>query len=97
MNNFDNQKIDTKPLARSVLVAWSLAMFFLLFYVVDKVCAFNLLHFEVFVSVLLFSIITLILLCLSWILKWQNRQAKIHNEIDAAIKRMKEKLNEITD
>ena len=97
MSNFDDSRIDTKPLARIVLVAWSLAMVFLLFHVVDKVFEFHVLNFEVFVSVLLFSKIILILLCLSWILKWQNRHAKIQDEIAETIKRMKEILNEIAD
>jgi hypothetical protein len=97
MSNFDNPRIDTKPLARIVLVAWSLAMIFLLFHVVDKVFEFHILNFEMFVSVLLFSIIILILLCLSWILKWQCRYAKIQDEVDETIKRIKEKVNGITD
>jgi len=90
MNNFDVPRIDTKPLARIVFGAWSLAMVFLLFHVVDKVFEFDVLSFEVFVAVLSFSIIILILLCLSWILKWQNQHAKTQNDIAEILKRMKE-------
>jgi hypothetical protein len=95
MSNFENPRINTKPLARIVFVSWSLAMIFLLFHVVDQVFEFHILNFEVFVSVLLFADIILILLCLSWILKWQNEHAKLQKKNAEAIKRMKEILNGI--
>jgi len=73
-----------QPAGKIVWIAWSLAMLMLLLWTIDSIFEFNVLSFEVFISIVLFFIVVLILIILGWVLVIRNRNAENHQKLTDA-------------
>jgi hypothetical protein len=78
----------TKPEIKVIWVAWSVSMLLILTFCIDRIMDFDLLSFEVFVSIVLFLIVLLLLVILSWVLIIRNRQAQTLEKHHVALDRL---------
>jgi len=78
----------TRPEVKVIWVAWSVSMLLILTFCIDKIMEFNLLSFELFISIVLLLIVLLLLIILSWVLILRNRQSKMHSKHHAALDKL---------
>jgi hypothetical protein len=82
-----------RPEGKIIWISWSIAMFLLLYFCIDRVFEYHILSWEVFVCTLLFFILLLLLIILGWVLRLRNRQHETHERLTNAIRKLETTLN----
>jgi hypothetical protein len=84
-----------KPAGKVALIAWSIAMIMILFFVVDAIFQTNILSYDFFIFIIHFFSILLNLIILSWILIIRNRYQESSARVDETLRKLIDELDRL--